>query len=81
MKTIEDIYGVYMTPSIAKNVVEVAEKLIPMLVMARQDRVYADVHDIRSGYSSDALKFWEEILKQYKDYISTNDSMGVNHGN
>ena len=69
MKTVSEIYGHNMSIETAKLVLKAADSIIPILIDTRSDRVYKDLHGNKTTYTVDALEFWEEIHKQYSQWI------------
>jgi len=67
--TIEEIYGGYMTYEAAEKVLTSAEHCIAILRLRRNDLVAVDVCDPRIDETCKALSFWEDIEKQYKEFL------------
>jgi len=59
-----------MTRDAAKKIAESAEDCIAILKLIRDDLVYKDIHDKNIDYVCEALSFWEEIEKQYKEFLN-----------
>ena len=68
MKSVEDIYGAYVTVETAKRVVTLSEEMVTILTMVRNERVAKDLHDERTTHTVEALEFWKHLRAKYVDY-------------
>ena len=69
MKTIKDIYGGYMTRNLAETILNSATNCTSILKLRRDELVHRDLHDKNIEPTCDALKFWEEVEKQYSEFL------------
>ena len=72
MKTIEEIYGSYMTEDIAHRFVELTECTITILKFRRQELIDKSLHHPLLSSVCNDLEFHERLQNQYKQFLKDN---------
>jgi len=70
MKTLEDIYGPYITEELVTSLLTASELGKPASVKAATHFVYLDTLDVRARNAAKASEFWDKLGTMCKDWLN-----------
>ena len=68
-KTIQTIYGDYMSPDEARKLLDTAITMQKIAILHRRDSVQKDIHSIETMHSVEAVEFWSDIETQCREFL------------